>query len=187
MRKYFKTFLLMALPFGSFFGVWSLFVLDRGFSGAVGIAIIAGTFFGMSMVVAFSFLGFVSGEGFAYGKTDWSHIFELKMDREEAEELCRRSLESLEKKTKPVPGAKDQPSITVRTSMTWRSFSEIICFKLLESTNGAVRIDISSRPRVSITKFDWGANRKNIEAICRFFERAVDPEKIIRSERIEPQ
>ena len=129
----------------------------------------------------------MSGEGFDYGKTDWSHNFELKMDREEAEELCRRSLESLEKKTKPVPHAKDQLSITVRTRMTWRSFSEIICFKLLEPTNGTVRIDISSRPRVSATKFDWGANRKNIEAICRFIERAVDPERIIRSERIEPQ
>ena len=54
MRKYFKTFLLMALPFGSFFGVLSFFVLDRGFSGAVSTAIIFGTLFGMGMVAAFS-------------------------------------------------------------------------------------------------------------------------------------
>ena len=187
MSKYLKLFIVMGVPFGVFMGAFNFFSFTTGLSAAVFTGIAAGLFFGVSMSGAFAIIGRLSGEGVAYGKTIWSQIMELQIDSERAEDLCRHSLETVNKKYKFEPSTMSPSQIIARTGMTWRSWGEVISFQVWKLPDSSVKIEISSKPKLRMTKLDWGANRKNIEAICRFIESAVDPEKIIRSERIEPQ
>ena len=176
----------MVLPLGVYMGGASFFSFDgefpsalsQGFVGGVIIVVVLGA---ISALFKFDFGGRV-----AYGKTNWSHIYELRLDSEEAEELCKRSLDSLKRKIKPDSSAQNQRNVTVRTGMTRRSWGETISFKISNLRTAHVQIDISSRPTWKMTKVDWGANRMNIEAVCRFIENAVAPEKILKSERIPP-
>ena len=88
----------MGLPFGVLMGVLNFFSFSVGLSTAVLTGIAAGLFFGVFMCGAFAVIGHLSGGGVAYGKTTWSQIMELQIDSEKAEDLCRRSLEAVNKK-----------------------------------------------------------------------------------------
>ena len=187
MNTYLKIGISMGLPFGAIMASVYYFNVRGDIFVAVVLGGVAGIFFGAFMAGAFAAIGYLSGEGVAYGKTNWSQILELGIDLEEAKSLCRRSLGALNRPYKIDSYMGNQTQIVARTGMTWRSFGEIISYKVSSLTNSSVHIDICSKPKLASTTHDWGANRRNIDAIMSFIEATIEPEKTIRSERIEPK
>ena len=187
MSKYLKILIATGPPFGVFTAVFYIFGFGADITTAIASGVIAGIAFGVFGIGAFAAIGYLSGEGLAYGKTNWSQILELGIDFEEAKTLCRHSLGALNRPYKIDSHMGNQTQIVARTGLTWRSFGEIISFKVSSLTNSSVHIEICSKPKLARTTLDWGANRRNIDAIISFIEATIEPEKTIRSERIEPK
>ncbi len=105
-------------------------------------------------------------------KLDWlamreAHRFKLRADVDTAHRVCLESLKQLNRGVEILKHDKQAGEILARTAMTWRSFGELLRFKLMEEDASVVDVQVLSRPVIPLTNQDYGINARNIETVAR--------------------
>jgi len=90
----------------------------------------------------------------------------LDMPFEQAFGLCIKSLETIYR-CRVLSQSLDNGEIRARAGLNWKTWGDIINFKLTRGEDSIV-VEISSRPVASSTLVDFGKNLDNVERIKRF-------------------
>jgi len=94
---------------------------------------------------------------------------ELRLPYDKVFNLC---VESLRLINKCMIQKEDrfQGRIDAKVGMTWKSVGEIITFEIWRVDNNRTQVEISSRPALGTTFFDFGKNSGNVETIISFLK-----------------
>ena len=186
MKDFVKVFGTMSALMGVFFAFyWIAGGMDPAFAiffGVVSGAVIFGGVFATRVIG-----NRISGKSFDSPDRKLSHVFKIRMSVKDAEDLCRRALDGLGKNHSYDPGAYSPTCLIARTGRVSPPNGEIITIRIAEKATNSVTIDISSESLPGKKPEEYGENTRNIEALSRFIENAVESDKIQMSARIDPQ
>jgi hypothetical protein len=177
MKLYLKLFLATGIPFGIFTAIFFTFQFGL-FYGLVS-GLIEGIVFGSFMSLVCGFLHSWSVKQLPFGKSEAAmgvhHVrnTELLLPYDIAFTLCIKSLSSI-KKCSIQSKNRSQGKIIAKTSMTWKTFGDVISFKLLKIDNDKIQVEVASRPIVRTTLIDYGKNLENVETILRIIKEHGD-------------
>lgn len=90
----------------------------------------------------------------------------LRLPFDKAFEVCKESLEALNKRIKIVNASDD--SIDARTGWTVKTFGCVISYVVKPINERLTEVQVSSKPRMRTTLIDYGENLENVERICSF-------------------
>jgi hypothetical protein len=89
-----------------------------------------------------------------------------------AEELFKKCIQVLNQMgAKITDQNKISGEIKASTSMSWKSFGELILIRMTENKNGKTEIYISSSPKLRTTLLDYGKGYENVDEIASFIKR----------------
>lgn len=171
VKFYLKWFFKFALPFGILMGLSSFFSSDSaGVVGSIWVGVTNGFFFGFPMTLIFGTSHLLATRQ-TRNATDkeieqsfCARTIYVQLNVEEALQICRKSLESINGK---VVHFKESGEINARTSISWNSFGENISFRMY-GTSCVVRITIASKPRLRGNALDHGKNLTNINLLEKY-------------------
>jgi hypothetical protein len=187
MNNFIKTFGTLSALMGVFFA-FNFYAnyggnLDRAiFVGVLSGALLFGGVFATQLIV-----NRIKGKSFDSPDRKLSHVFKIRMSAREAEDLCRRALDGLGKNHSFEPGTNSPICLIARTGRASPPHGEIITFRITDKTADLVTINFSSESLPGKKPEEYGENIRNIEALSRFIENAVESDKIQMSARIDPQ
>lgn len=171
MNKNLKSFLLMGIPFGICMGL--LQASEHGASAGLTKGITSGIFFGGSMTLVLGFLQRRSVRNVSPGNSadamDVHQVrkLELRLPFDQAFDLCIESLGEI-KRGKVRSQERSAGKIVAKTGMTWKTWGDTITFDLRKTGDDSVQIEVSSRPALRMTMYDYGKNLENVEALVGF-------------------
>ena len=172
MKKFLIIFLIEAIAFG----LVMAWINDGSWGEKLWMGVISGITFGLVMAFTYPTIEKVilKKSGYVEGQTKVVHSasWEVKLPINEAFNLCVESLRTLPKATIQTSDI-ITGTVTARTSITWKSWGEIIAFAISES-GGSCKIELTSRPRLKTTLVDYGKNLQNIDTIINFLQGKVD-------------
>jgi hypothetical protein len=165
---FFRIFGFCGLFFGFFQAV--LVLAQGGPPGkAIGVGVVAGLFFGLSMAVVLSAMHRwgMKKRGFDPGSSDSSvdvrERITLPLASDQALALCRSAVEQVPK-ARGVRVNAESATLAARVGMSWASFGEHIECRVQPGDGGST-LEIRSRPALRTTIVDYGKNRENVERI----------------------
>lgn len=143
--------------------IW--FGVTLGASGAIAAAL------SLSQILAVRRLNIpISDETLRVHQTK---VVEIMMPYERAFELCVSSFRIL-KGAKVMKSNQPLGYIEALTGVSWKTWGDIISFRLQALDNDHTRIEVSSRPRYALQLVDYGSNLSNVEKISKFLTEATD-------------
>ena len=171
MNLYLKLFLAMGISFGIFMGIFYSF--QFGFPLGMGIGMVTGIFFGGLISLILGFLHNQSVKRISSGKYKQTlsvhhtrHV-KLRLPYDRVFDLCLESLTSIEK-CKIQKEDRHEGRIIAKAVMTWKTWGDVILFKIQRISNDEIQVEVSSRPALRTTLVDYGKNLENVQKIVRF-------------------
>jgi hypothetical protein len=177
MKLYFKLFLATGIPFAIFTGILNAFQFGL-LSGLIS-GLITGILFGGFMSLILGFLQTWSVKQLPFAKSEEAtgvhHVrnAELLLPYDVTFNTCIKSLSSI-KKCRIQNKDRSQGKIIAKTSMTWKTYGDVISFQLSRIDDERTQVQVSSRPFVRTTLVDYGKNLENVETIFRIIKQNGD-------------
>lgn len=174
MNRYLKLFLAMGIPFGILMGIFDS--LRYGFFSGLISGLFEGIFFGVFMSLTLGSLHSQSVKRMPYENSEESmgvhHVrnVELRLPYDDVFNICIESLSSI-KKFKIQKEDRSQGKIVARTSVSWKTWGDVISFDVCRIDNNRTQVIVSSKPVVRITLVDYGKNLENVERIVEFLKK----------------
>lgn len=163
-KLYLKTFLVLGIPYGLFM-VGSDLVEGKGFS--LWKFLFLTSFFGITMSLIL-----VSFHRYRLKKNGIQEITEENLGVSQTKNLQSKlnKKELIEKlKTDPIIGkmkmTEIENGILIKSGMTWKSWGEVIKIILSFNRGDDFEYQVSSRPKLKTTLFDYGKNLENVNRI----------------------
>jgi hypothetical protein len=176
MNKTLKIFLISAIPFAFFMGIYYTFRYDvrtgimAGLTGGVAVGLILAIIVG---VLHRRCVQKISGQ-YPDEKMDVNTIrdIKLKMPIDLAFDLC---IESLIRINRCIVKEEDLSlgRITAKTGINWKTWGDTISFRLSRLNDDTTLVEVSSRPTARTTLVDFGKNLENVQSIISFLKGTV--------------
>jgi len=166
-----RLFLWRGVPFGIIMGVPDL--ITNGFLSGLLYGLVSGVVFGilMSIIVSSAHIKAVrriapeiSEETIGVKHT---RSITLPLRYDEAFDLCIKSLSTI-KKCSIKKEDRAQGLIEAGTGITWKTWGDIISFRLRRKDKTVTQVEVSNRPAMCTTVVDYGRNLENVENIISF-------------------
>ncbi len=173
LKLYLKLFLGCGIPIGIITAALTRIVFGVGGRLAFGLA--SGIIFGlfMSLILGtfhkFKTKKIVISKDVSVYQTR-SIYLEISLDA--AFDRCCEALRQIGAKTKSKD--REQARIEAKTTINWKSWSEVIFIQLTDQNTGQVIVQISSSPRVRTTLVDYGKGYENVERIADLLSEVPD-------------
>lgn len=174
LKLYLKIFLQTGIPSGIVMGIF--LSLKNEFHEGLLYGLYGGISFGFLMSITLGFDHIRAVKRMTYGISEETlgvnHIrnIELQLAYDEALDLCVASLNLIKKcnvRKKDCPSGK----IIAKTSMTWKTWGDVISFDVRKIDSDKTGVEVSSRPLLRTTIIDFGRNLENVEKIVAFLRK----------------
>ncbi|HFS68208.1 MAG TPA: hypothetical protein ENK91_11000 [Bacteroidetes bacterium] len=167
---YLKIFIHTGISFGILMAIFNS--IQYGFIFGIISGILSGLFFGFFMSLIIGTLHKITTKNNSKEDNKVYQTIKIKLNQsfDEVFDLCLKSLNKL-KISKVIKSDFEGKLIQVKTSMSWKSFGEIITFSLIGLNENSTKIIISSKPSLSTTIVDYGKNLENLETIKSFLTK----------------
>lgn len=153
MGVYPVVFLLAAVPFGLFMG---LFVSWSG--GVIGAVVFGGVF--VAIIRAMS----RAARRTVPGVSAPAQVGHLALERS-PEDVLVTALEAV-RSLQVTRVTEDDGVVTGHTRVSWRSWGEVVTVQV-RAAGGGSDVRVGSRPRLRTTLVDYGTARRNVETVVR--------------------
>jgi hypothetical protein len=171
MNTTLKIFVVSAVPFAVFMGIYYTFRYDvrtgiiAGLTGGVAVG------FMLAVIVGFLHrrcVQKISGQ-YPDEKMEVNAIrdIELNMPLDRAFDLCVESL-GLIRRCNVRDENRSQGRITATTGINWKTWGDTILFRLSRLNDDTTLVRVSSRPSARTTLVDFGKDLENVQLIISF-------------------
>jgi hypothetical protein len=176
MNRYIKVPLLMGGPYALMQMIFALLdgrpmeeILFRATTGFVSFVL-------LGLILTFAHSQIVKGMVRIKSEQDFSvhqqRNVTLRLPFDKAFEVCKESLEALNKRIKIVNAS--DGSIEAITGSTVKTFGCVISYVVKPINERLTEVQVSSMPLVRTTLIDYGENLENVEKICAFLSERDD-------------